>query len=219
MNSSHAIPAQIGYAILLGWLLHRVYAHACVRRRPWRKAAVAGFIGLGIFFNNANIDMFLDSWRQQIVFWKAFHERFPTLPEKAIFFFDTNDGTLYSDLRDYYGLEYQLNLLYAISDSPSEFRKYKVYTIAELTETRGKTPHDLVQSSTIERTTHLGKDYLKPSEFIVIHYRDGNLRVNNEILECCPDVPYKNWLNQEAPKFSGHRGPYIFRSRMTGFSS
>jgi hypothetical protein len=214
MNSSHAIPAQIGYAILLGWLLHRVYAHACVRRRPWRKAAVASFIGLGIFFNNANIDMFLDSWRQQSRFWHAFTERFPTLPERATFFFDIQDGALYSDLVNYYDFEFQLNLLYATSADPAAFRRYKAYTAAELIETRGKTPKELLSADTIERLTHLGPDRLQPAEFIVVRYRNGKLLVNGEITRADPGVSYRAWADKSVPITSSSPASYPLRGKL-----
>lgn len=214
MSSSHAIPAQIGYAIILGWLIHRMHVHACVRRWLWPRAALGAFIGLGVFFNNANIDMYLTSWKSQIEFWQAFRERFPSLPEGATFFFDVRNDALYSDLRDYYGLEYQLNLLYATSRTPSEFRRYKAYTADELTQTRGKTSRDLIESGVIERTTHLGHDRLRPSEFIVVHYRDAILRVNNEILKCCPNVSYRAWLDKNPPGFEKQTESYVFRSRM-----
>lgn len=216
-NSGHAALSQIGYAMLLAWILYRGLQHAINPATPkhWLVAALSVFIGLGVFFNNLNTDMYLKSSSEQVRFWRLFMDRFPTLPDKATFFFDVRDDALYSDLRDYYGFEYQLNLLYATSRSPSEFRRYKAYTADELTQTRGKTSHDLIESDVIERTTHLGRDQLRPSEFIVVHYRDGELLVNDEILKRYPEVQYRSWLTRRFPDLPPVKS-YTFRERMKG---
>lgn len=218
-NSSHAVLSQTGYAILLAWVLYRGFQYATNAATPkhWLMATLCVFIGLGVFFNNLNTDMYLKSWTEQTRFWKAFTTRFPALPDKATFFFDVNDNALYSDLRDYYEFEYQLNLLYATSRSPAEFRRYRAYTASELTQTRGKTPRDLIESDVIERTTHLGRDRLQPSEFIVVHYRDGELLVNDEILKRYPEVPYRSWLTRGVPGLPPEKS-YTFRTRMKGIS-
>ena len=151
-------------------------------------------IGVGIFMNNANLDMYFESWKAQTQFWDRFRERFPTLPENVTFFFDVQDNRLYTDLRNYYDFEFQINLLYDTGGPASRFRKYKAYTITELHETPGRTPESLVRAAIIERPTHLAKDLLKPRDFIVVHYRHGQLLTGRDILDQYPNVAYRSWI-------------------------
>lgn len=192
MNSSHAILAQAGYAIVGGLLLTLVVTHIASRHALRLLCAMA--IGIGIFMNNANLDMYFESWKAQTQFWDRFRERFPTLPHRATFFFDVQDERLYTDLRNYYDFEFQINHLYDTGREPSHFRKYKAYTITELYETPRRTPASLIQATTIERNTHLAKDFLDPRDFIVVHYRRGKLLVGEDILREYPDVVYRPWI-------------------------
>lgn len=192
MNSSHAILAQAGYAVAGGLLLTIAVTRTAPRHGLRLLCAVA--IGTGIFMNNANLDMYFESWKAQTQFWDRFRERFPTLPERATFFFDVQDERLYTDLRNYYDFEFQINLLYDTSESPSRFRKYKAYTITELYETPRHAPTSLIQAAVIERNTHLAKDFLEPRDFIVVHYRRGKLLVGEDILREYPNVVYRPWI-------------------------
>lgn len=192
MNSSHAILAQAGYAVAGGFLLTLTVTRTSPRHGLRLLYAVA--IGAGIFMNNANLDMYFESWKAQTQFWDRFRERFPTLPNHATFFFDVQDERLYTDLRNYYDFEFQINHLYDTGGSPSHFRKYKAYTITELYETPRHAPASLIQAATIERNTHLVKDFLDPRSFIVVHYRRGKILVGEDILREYPDVVYRPWI-------------------------
>ncbi len=192
MNSSHAILAQAGYAVAGGLLLTLAVTRAAPRHGLRLLCAVV--IGSGIFMNNANLDMYFESWKAQTQFWDRFRERFPTLPEHATFFFDVQDERLYTDLRNYYDFEFQINHLYDTGESSSRFRKYKAYTITELYETPQHTPASLVPAVVIERNTHLAKDFLNPRDFIVVHYRHGKLLVGGDILREYPNVVYRPWI-------------------------
>lgn len=198
MNSSHAILAQAGYAVGGGLLLTLVVTRAA--SRPALRLLCAMAIGAGIFMNNANLDMYFESWKAQTRFWEHFRERFPVLPERATFFFDVRDERLYTDLRNYYDFEFQMNLLYDAGGPPSRFRKYRAYTITELHETPGRTPESLIQAAVIERRSHLANDALEPRDFIVVHYRNGRLRVGEEILRDYPDIAYRSWLEKPSSR-------------------
>ena len=196
MHSNHAVLAQAGYAMATGWVLWRVFAVSPGRRggHSWASLLVCAWIGLGVFFSNANIDMYRKSWEEQSRFWTIFMQRFPTLPEHATFFFDVQDGKLYSDLINYNDFEFQMNHLYDRGGPASRFRKYMAYTITELHETRGRTPESLIRAPSIERLSHLGKDILNPRDFIVVHYRNGRLLVGQEVLREYPTIAYRDWL-------------------------
>ncbi|TAM45934.1 MAG: hypothetical protein EPN55_06885 [Gammaproteobacteria bacterium] len=214
MNSTHAVLSQAGYAMLLGAVLCAGLNRVRQLHRPWLTAAMALWIGTGIFFSNLNTDQYRKSWVQQDRFWRAFVERFPALPERATFFFDVQDGALYSDLVNYYDFEFQLNLLYATSAEPAAFRRYKAYTAAELMEPRGRTPEELLSADTIERLTHLGPDRLQPAEFIVVRYRNGKLLVNREITRADPGVSYGAWADKSVPIASSSPASYPLRGKL-----
>lgn len=198
MNSSHAILAQAGYAVGGGLLLTLVVTRTASRQALRLLCAMA--IGAGIFMNNTNLDMYFESWKAQTRFWEHFRERFPVLPQRATFFFDVQDERLYTDLRNYYDFEFQMNLLYDAGGPPSRFRKYRAYTITELHETPGRTPESLIQAAVIERRSHLANDALEPRDFIVVHYRNDRLRVGEEILRDYPDIPYRSWIEKSSSR-------------------
>lgn len=214
MNSTHAVLTQAGYAMFLGGVLHAVICRHHRRYRPWHAGLLALWIGAGVFFSNLNTDQYRESWAQQSRFWRVFMDRFPTLPERAVFFFDVQDNTLYSDLVNYYGFELQLNLLYTTSAESAAFRRYKAYTAAELVEPRSKTPEELLRASTIERLTHLGLDRLQPAEFIVVRYRNGKLLVDEEIVHEVPGIPYKIWADKPAPALPRLNVEYPLRGKL-----
>lgn len=218
MNSTHAVLSQAGYAMLLGIVLHVGMNRNGQQRSRWIVAAMALWIGAGVFFNNLNTDQYRESWVQQSRFWRAFMERFPALPERATFFFDVQDGALYSDLVNYYDFEFQLNLLYATSAEPAAFRRYKAYTAVELVETRGKSSEELLRADTIERLTHLGPDQLQPAEFIAVRYRNGKLLVNGEITRTDPGVSYRTWADKPVPTSPPSPASYPLRGKL-GFAN
>lgn len=203
-NSSHFTLLQIGYAIIMGCLIFSGYA---VFINSYGRVRLLGLslvliIGAGIFFNNLNLDMYFNSWEKQTRFWKSFTKRFPSLPENAIFMMDARDPYYYDtpDLDNTYDLEYMLNLLYADSDKPEKFRRYRVLAVEEVDSDIWKHKCDQAGAEGIRRATHYGKETLNPCEFVVVHYRNGELLVNREIKEKYPDIPYRMWLEKDFPK-------------------
>lgn len=214
-NSTHAVLSQAGYAMLLGTVFHAGLYRTRQQRRPWLTAAMALWIGAGVFFSNLNIDQYRESWTQQSRFWRAFMERFPVLPERAVFFFDVQDGALYSDLVNYYDFELQLNLLYADSREPSRFRRYAAYTMEELRTSIASAPAGTISGMMpIARTTHLGHETLDPREFVVVRYRDGRLLVNEEIVREIPDISYRSWADKPFPVLPPPVADYPLRRKL-----
>jgi len=214
MNSSHATIVQFGYAVVTGVVLYLFYAVSTgshLKNKIYRAIIVCIF-GLGVFFNNLNLDLYFNAWKEQNKFWQAFEKRFPALPEKAKFMIDAKDraGQLYTDLDNYYKLEFALNLLYARSDNPSDFRRYSVYTPDKLQE------HFNQETATVERLTHFGKETADTRDMIIVKYKDGEIFINREIIKKYPDISYKKWADKELPELPR---PVIYplRQKLKGF--
>jgi hypothetical protein len=181
--------------------------------------AVAGLLGLGVYYNNIVLDLFRDSSQRQIIFWKKFTDRFPALPAKADFLFDVDEREPYSDLRIFFDFEVHLNLLYSRSVGDSEFRRYRVFTMEEYRNTASARKTARPDDSPIERHTQWGPETLDPKEFVVIRYRDGKLLVNEEIRQHQKNnlvIPYWNWLDGKTPSLPAS-GDYPLRYKVPGF--
>ncbi len=220
MNSSHFIPLQIGYSIIIGLFLYHLYIFWNLYiSKSWLNLILSLILGAGVFFNNLNLDTYLKSWEKQLKFWQAFTDRFPSLPEKAVFMMDVSDHYFFdaTDLDNSYDLEFILNLLYANSDKPEDFRRYKVLALEEFKpEMADRFRCNQVNEERLERVTHFGKDALNPCEFIIVYYRDGKLMVNREIKEMFPNIPYREWLNKNFPELP-ESALYPLRKKLAGF--
>ncbi len=189
VNSRHGVILQIGYTFLLGSVLYTFFNMLYYAYSKLKTATilVAIFIGLGVFFNNINLDLYFNSWQKQKQFWQAFTKRFQALPESATFFIDAKaKNQPYSyNLDTSYDLELPLNLLYAKSDKPEEFRKHRALAPDEwqLIEKHLESPE-----TAFERLTHWGKDIIKIKEFIFIRYREDEFLVNREIFQQHSDI-------------------------------
>lgn len=200
-NNTHAIPLQPGYAIFVGLIFTYIYTHFSCRKLGKQRTSfyLACILGLGIYYNNIAVDIFVDSWTNQSRFWQAFVKRFPVLPEKADFMFEVHDRSYYPDTRINYDFELILNLLYATSNEASKFRRYRAYTAEEfyrglLVERRG-----VIDSSPVTRGTHFGNETLDPKDLIVVLYNGSELLINREIRQRYPKIPYNAWLDKDDP--------------------
>ncbi|KAF0144480.1 MAG: hypothetical protein FD156_1784 [Nitrospirae bacterium] len=219
----HFALMQIGYAIILGCLIYAFYtaflnSYARVKLLSFSLALI---VGLGIFFNNLNLDLYFNASQRQSRFWKSFVVRFPSLPENATFMMDVRDFYYFdsADMDNSYDLELAMNLLYADSTNPEKFRRYKVFAIEEFKPGMvEKFRCDQSGEEKMERMTHFGKEELDPCKFIVVHYRNGELLVNREIKEKYPDVPYKVWLNKDFPELP-ESAPYPLRHKFKGLDN
>ncbi len=216
MEGRHGTILQFGYAIAFGSLLYLLYVSLTARAMKRTAAlSIILFLGTGVFFNNLNLDLFDLGQQYQQDFWKKFTKRFPVLPRKADFLIDAADGSPFynADLEAYYELEFPLNMLYARSSDPANFRRYRAYAISEGIRGEWKSP-DLKNFS---RMSHSGKDTFSPDKLIIIYYRGDNILVNNEILTSYPEAPYKMWLNRPAPEFSDIMPQYPLRQKLKAF--
>lgn len=222
LYSSHLNQLQIGYSMIMGAILYSLYnifyySHSRVQVINLFMGILVGF---SVLFNNLNLDTYFKSWERQERFWKVFTDRFPSLPENATFMMDVRDFYFYdaTDLDNAYDLEFILNLLYADSKRPEDFRRYKVFPLEEFKpEMADRFRCNQANEERLERATHFGKDALNPCEFIIVYYRDGKLMVNREIKEMLPNIPYREWLNNDFPALPHKPAAYPLRYKLNGF--
>ena len=219
MNSSHFNQMQIGYAVILGALIYFIFISFFKFRKQLFLFFLSFAVSAGVFFNNLNLDVYVNSWEKQTQFWKSFTKRFPSLPENATFMMDVRDFYYFdaTDLDNAYDLEPALNLLYNSSDDPKKFRRYKVFAMEEFKpEMTEKFRCNQMNEEKMERMSHFGKEALNPCEFVVVRYRDNELLVNDEIVERYPDIPYKNWANKKISQLPEPTA-YPLRYKLKGY--
>ena len=220
-NSSHFNQVQIGYAIIAGAFLYFFFTAFSNSELKVKGARlfISALIGAGVFFNNLNLDLYLNASQRQSRFWESFVARFPSLPENATFLMDVRDYYYFdtADLDNSYDLELYLNLLYTKSDDPAQFRTYRVFTMEEFKLEMARDSCDNPQQGIMRRITHFGEDVLNPCEFIVVHYRNNELLVNQEILAKYPDVSYRNWADKPVPQLFASSNHYPLRNKLKGF--
>lgn len=225
-DTSHAATAQIGHAILVGWVLVTIYKLTLQRskREPWLKYLYSAVLAAGVFFSNANLDLYFKSWEFQNQFWNAFISRFPNIPENKLFIFDIDQSALYSDLNNSYSLEFQMNMLYAASEKQFPFRRHFASPVGQWYREAAKTGvmdpvfHKNRFSFTFERNTYVGKDIFDGKDFIFVHYWDNVLSVNKEILDRYPEIPYAVWLDRPFPEVP-ETTTYPLRYKLRGVNS
>jgi len=215
MEGRHGTVLLFGYSIAFGSLLYSLSQTLLSSGKRQAEAIIILFLGLGVFFNNVNLDLYKMGQEYQQGFWRAFTARFPSLPDRASFLLDAHANSPFynADLEAYYELEFPLNMLYARSRSHDEFLNYRVYAISEGIMDEWKQS----SSMTFQRYSHAGKDTFFTDSMIFIHYRDGKLLVNREILDTYPDVPYNMWLDKDPPDLSSKIPAYPLRYRLKGF--
>ena len=184
VNSRHGIVLQFGYSILLGSLLHVLYKTSYTIRSKFKemRKLIIIFIGLGVFYNNINLDLYFDSSQKQKQFWQIFTKQISLLPEKATFFMDikTDDVNPYSVNTDTsYDLELIINLLYARNKDPKFFRRYVVMAPDELQSIEKNIKKSIYS---FERLSHWGKDNINLNEMITVVYTNKKLLTNSEAL-------------------------------------
>ena len=207
-ESTHAALMQPGHALVLGSLVYSVVAWTHSRGLIHRVAIylLALFIGIGTFYNNLNLDLFASSSLAEQRFWHAFRTRFPSLPAQADFVIDAEPAPYrrqhrYFNLEDIYGnyeLEFGINREYRSRDAGNP-RRYRVYPFDELMTEYRIHGEALFAKPNIGRHTHYGVESLDPGELTVVHYRDGRILVNREILQRYPKVVYRAWADKDLP--------------------
>ncbi len=207
MDSSHAALCQIGYALIIGLFVSRLWSFRQAMSPRHRVASfraitvlIGVLVGVGVFFSNLNTDQYYRSWRAQSHFLGKFLQRFPQLPEGTFLVTDVHGGDLYSDI-DLYDIEFSLNLFYAQSPTASGFYRQKLITAGDFSQF-ASAPVEAQRSGNIKimRATDYGVEAVDIDKIIFIHYRDGQLLVNREIADRYPDVSYRSWLDRKSPE-------------------
>ena len=200
-DNTHAIMLLPGYALIMGNLLAAFLSTRTklLTTKNLPALLIACILGLGVYYNNLAIDIFRDSWRTQSQFWRAFLQKFPALPESADFMIDARLPTYYPDLRINFDFEYTLNLLYARSTDPGQFRRYRVFTNEEFYRGYLVSKRNRVDLDPVRRGTHFGYEMLDPRKLIVVYYDPDGLRVNREILAYNPKIEYRLWADKDSP--------------------
>lgn len=223
-DNAHAVFMQPGYALILGAVFTRLHENATSNPKRWKLLLLALPLSLGALINNNCLDLFRNSWHRQTIFWQAFVQRFPTLPERADFLFDIRGQGTLSDLRNHYDHEIWLNLLYSRATEAVDFKRYRVVTLEEFGKFAKKTPGWHTGKRKIERLTQLGHETIDTGRLVAVLYAGNRLFVGREILERFGEqVPYWPWLQQghgapeTAPAASGGIPSTPWRTRLEGF--
>jgi hypothetical protein len=214
LDSTHAALLQPGFAFLCALGACAVVRYLLLLRAGSSLAALALAlgVGLGVFFSNLNLDLFRQATHQERQFWKAFAERFPTLPAQADFLIDaapvpyaTRTMTYYQweDLTHTYDLEFRMHQLYP--SALGRARRYRVYDTYDLSADLQKYGRRLFEEPELPRITRYGEDTLFPKQITVIRYRNGELLVNREILELDRSIPYSAWADKPLPSWARPR--------------
>jgi hypothetical protein len=216
LHSSHGTIGQFGYALVLGSSLFLVLRNTINKTPQWALYCYSGIsllFAAGVFFNNLNLDLYRSSHRDMNAFWTAFIQRFPKLPSEATFLFDIRINSFYQP--QYHGTyELPLNLLYAKSSEPEEFRRYRVLMPNEIMNVLENINNvSQLKQARIVRPTSWGADEMEPAKFIVVYYDKSGLLINKEIVQKFPRTPYRPVLDKSLPELPTGERRYPLRSK------
>jgi len=203
---------QFGHALIIGsllcYILNIVFKFIQIKK-IFIPFILASLLGIGTFFINLNLDQYFKLWNLEKQFYSAFLEKFPALPKDSDFMFDFQIKIPLGVEVVGYEAEHRINMLYAESKKPEEFRKHKV-TQRYLHHV----PKDLPPR--FEGISHHGKDIYTPKELIVVRWKPGEFLVNSEIVEKYPDVVYKDIADKNFPVLPKILN-YPLREKMNAF--
>lgn len=211
-NSRHGCIMQFGNALIIGGMVC-VIVNKVLNNSKYKKQyialSMAALLGLGVFFNNLNLDLYFKIWEQEKQFYGAFLKRFPTLPKKSDFMFDIQMSIPLGYRYVTYNAEFPINMLYAESTKPGEFRSHKVTDWYYF-------DHSKIDEPRYETLNHWGKDIFYTKELIVIRWQPGELLVNREIIKKYPSVDYKYMADKDVP-LAPSVSIYPLREKMNAF--
>ena len=170
---------------------------------------MAALLGLGVFFNNLNLDFYFKIWELEKQFYGTFLKRFPTLPKKSDFLFDIQVSIPLGYRFSIYNAEFPINMLYAESTKPGEFRSHKVTDTYYF-------PYLESDKTKYEKMSHWGKHIFDTKEMIVIRWQPGEFLVNREIMKKYPNVYYKYIADKDFP-LAPLVSSYPLRGKMNAF--
>ncbi|MBE3139994.1 MAG: hypothetical protein IMZ53_05360 [Thermoplasmata archaeon] len=213
LNSRHGCIMQFGNALIIGGLIC-IIINKLFTTLKYKKQFIMLFmavlLGLGTFFINLNLDQYFKIWEQEKQFYKAFMERFPALPKNSDFMFDIQLEIPLGYSYVLYNAEYPINMLYAESKKPKEYRRHKVTDCNYLKE------YKKIGTTQYEHLYHWGKDIFDTRELIVIRWQPGEFLVNREIVNKYPNVDYKYIADKDIPLLPSV-STYPLREKMNAF--
>jgi len=196
-ETRHGCIMQFGNALIIGGLICAIikkFFFTLQYRNQYIAISIAALLGLGVFFNNLNLDRYFAFWRQQQQFYTGFMERFPALPENSTFIFDIQEKVpLKYHWYAFYNVDCYINMLYAKSENPREFREHKVAEWGFLNE------QHKIDSTKYAVLSYWGKDVFDTSKLIMVRWQAGELLVNREILDKYPNIAYKELADKDSP--------------------
>ena len=211
-DSRHGCLMQFGYAIIIGGFIYFI-SSKIIRIIKFKKQLFsllfAALLGVGTFFINLNLDQYYKLWNLEKQFYTAFLDRFPALPDNADLMFDFQVKMPLGVQVVNYEAEHVINMLYAESNKPDEFRKHKV-TQRYIYDYQKDYP------LTFEEISHYGKDIYTPNELIVVRWKPGEFLVNSEIVKKYPNVVYKRLADKDTPALPPV-SDYPLREKMNTF--
>ena len=211
-DSRHGCLMQFGHALIFGGLIC-IIVNILFKTLKLKKQIItllmASLLGLGAFFINLNLDQYFKIWDLEKQFYSAFLERFPSLPENSNFMFDFQIKIPLGVKVIHYEAEHVINMLYAESKRPEEFRKHKV-TERYVNNYQNEYP------DIFEETAHHGKDIYITKELIVIRWQPGEFLVNSEIVKKYPQIVYKSIADKDFPLLPPVSS-YPLREKMNSF--
>jgi len=212
-NSRHGCIMQFGNALIVGGLICIIINksfNTLKYKKQFITLLMAALLGLGTFFINLNLDQYFKIWEQEKQFYKAFMERFPALPKTSDFMFDIQIKIPLGYKYVSYNAEYPINMLYAESKKPEEFRRHKVTDWYYLNN------YKKIGTTKYESLSHWGKDIFDTRELIVIRWQPGEFLVNREIVKKYQHLDYKYIADKDIPLIPSV-STYPLRDKMNSF--
>lgn len=197
-DTRHGCVMQFGHALIIGGLIcgiiYKLFSLAKGNNR-YVLFFISGVFGLGVFFNNLNLDRYFALWAQEKQFYRSFVQRLPALPKNSTFVFDIEPKMPLKDhVYAFYNAEYYLNMLYTKSQKPEEFREYKVPSLEWFFVDQFK-----IDADRCSMLTYWGREIYDARKVIVVRWKPGELLVNREIINKYPDIRYKYLADKDIP--------------------
>lgn len=237
MSSDHFYLAGLGVAMVVGTFLSLVTRRLLIfGAHQHRKKFLHGMIistlpaliiGLGVYVSNSLADIHSKHTRDQLAFWNALLERYPSAPSNQDWIvsvdYDADENhRLFAmqDLDTWYDIELYLNLVYVHQGEAKPFQRRRAYTIESLERQHHNVPDGLLLES-IENQLW-GKVAIDWEDAIYVKYRNGRLFVNEEWLETSLEHPIiqarglAKYMDKPAPKMGKIMREYPYRSLVGG---
>ena len=211
-DSRHGTLMQFGHALIIGslifFIINKLY-NTLKYKKQFIALLMASLLALGAFFINLNLDQYFKIWDLEKQFYTTFLERFPALPKNTDFMFDFQVKMPLGVKVVSYEAEHVINILYAESKMPEEFRRHKV------TERYVHFDQNIFQPK-FEEISHYGKDFYDTKELIVIRWQPGEFLINHEIVKKYPQISYKYLADKDIPLLPTE-STYPLREKMNSF--